>query len=165
MSKQIPLYGKGGKVVGHTLISDRDYALVRRYRFYIGKQGYATTSMVMEDGSRRNITLHQMLKPKKMKDGEWLVVDHKNCERLDNRRCNLRYLFSHENSRNAKRRSDNKTGFQCVAYRPKTNKYESYFYIKGHKIHVGIFDSAEEAYIGVQMAKKMTKWFPPARGH
>ena len=161
--KKLPVYSKTN-VVAYTTISDQDYSLLRRYKWSLSSSGYAVTNISV-DGWSKTISLHSILKPfKRLDDGTKLVCDHIDRDRLNNTRSNLRMVTPQMNARNCNLRGDNKTGFQCVAYRPSKNKFEGYFYCDKKKYHVGLFDSSEEAAIAVERAKKKAGWYPPARG-
>ena len=161
--KKLPVWSKG-QIVAQTFVSDKDYALLKMYKWSLSSSGYAITTITVE-GWTKTLGLHSILLPKKrLDDGTVLVVDHVNRNRLDNTRKNLRYVTPTMNARNCSVRSDNKTGFQCVAFRPNKNKWEGYFYAMGKKIHVGLFDDACSASCAVIDAKRKAKWFPPARG-
>ena len=166
--KKLPIYSKNN-VVAYTTISDQDYSLLRRYKWSLSSSGYAVTTITV-DGWSKTISLHSILKPfKRLDDGTKLVCDHIDRNRLNNTRSNLRMVTPQMNARNCSLRSDNKTGFQCVAYRPSRGKWEAYYYAKNgdgksKKIHIGLFDDICSASCAVIDAKRKAKWFPPARG-
>ena len=58
---------------------------------------------------------------------------------------NCRWVTHKENSNNRKK-YNNKTGYTGVYFKPKINKYVSYFYVNRKQIHVGSFNTAKEAY-------------------
>ena len=74
-------------------------------------------------------------------------VDHINRNTLDNRRCNLRLCSNGANIRNGKVRTNNTSGVTGVSLYKccKTPKWEAYIKVNYRKIHLGIFDSKEEA--------------------
>lgn len=58
---------------------------------------------------------------------------------------NCRWVTHKQNSNNRKK-YNNKTGYTGVYFKPKINKYVSYFYVNRKQIHVGSFNTAKEAY-------------------
>jgi hypothetical protein len=64
---------------------------------------------------------------------------------LDNRRSNLRPATPSQNSGNARRPSDNTSGFKGVTFYGRTGRWRAY--IGGHlrQRHLGYFRTAEEA--------------------
>lgn len=65
------------------------------------------------------------------------VVDHINCDRSDNRWCNLRLATRSQNRMNSKRKTK---GYVCV-----NGRYRASIYVKGHLESLGTFDTEEEA--------------------
>lgn len=73
------------------IIDFDDLPLVQGHRWYINKGGYAFASI-----GGRNVTMHRLIMgvdPSKM-------MDHKDGNRLNNRRANLRFCTAQENARN-----------------------------------------------------------------
>ncbi len=73
------------------VIGERDFFTVSKYRWYI-KDGYAITSI----GGKR-IKMHHLILGK---PPHGMVVDHRNRERMDNRRANLRTIMQRGNAKN-----------------------------------------------------------------
>lgn len=75
--------------------------------------------------------------------GEWpdRKVDHINTDPMDNRWVNLRLATSAQNQWNVGMRRNNTTGFTGVYYDKRRNKYRTELHV-----HLGRFDTAEEAY-------------------
>ena len=82
------------------------------------------------------------------------VVDHRNGDKSDNRWSNLREATRGENSWNAKKRTDNGSGFKGVSLHRATGRYAAYIFIGGEKRHLGYFDTAEEAFEAYCVASK-----------
>jgi HNH endonuclease/AP2 domain len=78
--------------------------------------------------------------------GEWPIyeIDHKNGQRGDNRWENLRHATKSQNQGNARKRSDNTSGFKGV-WRHK-EKWRSVVFKDRRKYHIGLFDTPEEAH-------------------
>jgi hypothetical protein len=79
-------------------------------------------------------------------------VDHENHDTLYNRKTNLRPADDFQNTRNARIRKDNKTGFKGVTHRGK--KYQAGIRVNGKRKHLGTCDTAEEARILYENAAK-----------
>jgi len=84
----VPVYGDAG-VVAYTQVDAEDYELAMRFRWNLDDWGYALTHIRKPDGSRTTIKLHQLLMGQPPAVG--LTVDHRNRQKLDNRRDNLRW--------------------------------------------------------------------------
>ncbi len=77
--------------------------------------------------------------------GKWPKeeVDHINCTRNDNRWINLREATRFENMRNVEMKFTNKTGFKGVS--KSNNKWLARIRVLGKFIHLGVFNTPEEA--------------------
>jgi hypothetical protein len=71
-------------------------------------------------------------------------VDHKNRNTLDCRRSNLRLATKAQNNKNASIRKDNTTGIKGVYLRP-NGKYRAMIAVSSKLVHIGYFDTIEEA--------------------
>ena len=79
---------------------------------------------------------------------EWphYLIDHIDGNRLNNSIGNLRVVSYEESSRNVGKRSDNTSGVTGVN-RTQSNKWFSRIVHEGKKIHLGTFESFEEAVL------------------
>lgn len=73
------------------------------------------------------------------------IVDHINWDKLDNRKCNLRFVTKSQNNINIHRKSNNKSGYTGVYYSKRLNKYCARIGINKNKIYLGDFNTFEEA--------------------
>lgn len=71
-------------------------------------------------------------------------VDHINGNKLDNRKCNLRYVTTKQSNMNLGIRKNSSTGVKGVSYDKRLRRYEAYIHDE-KKISLGRFDSLEEA--------------------
>lgn len=72
-------------------------------------------------------------------------IDHINHDRLDNRWENLREVNNTDNTRNTGLSKNSKTKVNGVSYVPRLDKYRAYITVKRKHIHLGVFDSIEDA--------------------
>ena len=77
--------------------------------------------------------------------GEGLEVDHINHVRNDNRLVNLRFVTHGENMRNKSVSSKSTTGVTGVDFSKAHKKYRARIRVDGELIHLGYFDTLEEA--------------------
>jgi hypothetical protein len=70
-------------------------------------------------------------------------MDHKNRKRADNRWCNLRLASHEENMRNKGVSGDNQLGIKGVYFH--RSRFAARIWKDGRSIHLGLFDTAEEA--------------------
>lgn len=102
-------------------------------------QGYMTASI-----GGKNYLLHRII---------WLYqkgylpdqVDHIDHDRTNNIWSNLREVNNETNSKNCTVSTNSTTKINGVSYIPSRNKYRAYINHKGKQIHLGLFNTIEEA--------------------
>jgi hypothetical protein len=95
---------------GHLVIVDKDTAKwASKMKWNICPRGYARTWIRNADGTRKYVPMHRLVL--RAKQGE--IVDHKNRDKLDNRKKNLRVVSSFVNALN--RGSKGKSKYKGVA--------------------------------------------------
>jgi len=72
-------------------------------------------------------------------------VDHIDHDRCNNAWSNLREVSPRNNSLNCSKKRSNTTGINGVSYHLGLNKYRAYINEHGRQIHLGVFDTLEEA--------------------
>lgn len=75
-----------------------------------------------------------------------VVVDHINGNTLDNRKINLREATPKENSRNARKRVDNSSGYKGVSFNKHTQSWQARIRVDGCLKYLGVYETAEEGY-------------------
>lgn len=89
----LPLHDATGSVVAHTKVDPIDASWLRNWRWSVNPDGYAYRV------SGRTLPLHRVLLGL-MDAPRWVMSDHINRDRLDNRRVNLRPATPAENRAN-----------------------------------------------------------------
>lgn len=105
--------------------------------------GYAVGE---ERESGQHVRMHRLITG--APDG--VEVDHVNRDGLDNRRSNLRLCTAEDNQRN-RRMATSRSGFIGVLPRP-SGRWQASISGSGKKVHLGTFDTAEEAAKARDMA-------------
>lgn len=87
--------------------------------------------------------------------GEWPngEIDHINGNRMDNRIKNLRVVNKSKNMHNRGMNRNNSSGYPGVSFHKASNKYQAQITVDSKVIHLGFFDSKEEAFLAYQLAK------------
>ncbi|MCA9312763.1 HNH endonuclease [Candidatus Saccharibacteria bacterium] len=83
-----------------------------------------------------------------------MVVDHISGNTLDNRQSNLRVCTNAANIRNGKLRINNSTGVQGVTWDKSRNKWQSRIKVNYKTVHLGRYNSLEEATKARKLAEK-----------
>jgi len=112
--------------------------------YYVGK-AYA-----IREVAGRTEYMHKVI----MKAGPDVQVDHKNLNPLDNRKDNLRICTSHQNAQNKALQTNNTSGYKGVGWRKSRSKWISSIRVNNQLIHLGSYDSKEQAALMYDIAAK-----------
>ena len=104
---------------------------------------YAVKKTLGGAKNRKTLILHRVIMENPPRG---MVVDHINGDTLDNRRCNLRVTTHQENMRNILPRKRSKTGVCGVfLYKKRTDKFIARIPVNGKNLHLGVFETIEDA--------------------
>lgn len=115
----------------------------------LGNRGYKVGMLLGEW-----VTAHTVcyaLKHGAWPDGE---IDHIDGNKLNNTAANLRCVSPQENKKNMPIYHNNKSGHTGVSYRAKTGKWIAAIGVDGKNLHIGCFDTLQDAVAARQMAEK-----------
>jgi len=126
------------------LVDDDDYERLSCFKWYLQNDGYAARNQKQEDGTRRTVLMHRVIAGAKPGDG--MHVDHRDVDKLNNQKGNLRSCLRAENLRNYPRRVDNVSGFKGVQLRKDTGKWRARIGYEGRYLTLGTFETAELAH-------------------
>lgn len=84
-----------------------------------------------------------------MVHGRWpeRQIDHINGNRSDNRIANLREATALQNLRNSAKRKNNTSGYKGVSFEKRTKKWIARIKLDAKRLHIGSFDTPEEAHL------------------
>ena len=117
---------------GQTLIIDaQDIPLVKSHAWQIDKDGYLARSRRNPIGT---VFLHREILG--IRDRK-IIVDHRNRNRMDCRRCNLRTATPTQNAANHGPFKTNKTGYTGVYFSRSSGRYEVKVGYRGRRIKLG----------------------------
>lgn len=133
MAKQIPLRARDGTVRAYAVVDDEDFARLGHLRWHLMGEGYAA-----RDVGRRKLYLHR-----EVVDGA--EVDHKDGNKLDCRRSNLRSVTRKQNAQNTGPRSDNTSGYRGVTWNKRKGRWQVQCKVDGRLKFGGYFDDVDEA--------------------
>lgn len=102
-----------------TLVSDCDYTYLKQWKWGYhkthgrnGKPGRGGYAVRTTEGSNGRPAIHQVIANRMKLKGQ--QIDHRNRNKLDNQRCNLRCASFSQQTANEDLRRDNKSGFRGV---------------------------------------------------
>lgn len=134
-----------------TIVDSSDYERLSQWNWHAnwscGKQGYYASRYV---GKQRIymqgeiMGLHQRRSAAKRHK---LVVDHKNGDPCDNRRCNLQIISRSKDALKRKKQTNNTTGRRCITRRKRAHGYvyQAYISIRGKRRYLGTFKTFDSA--------------------
>jgi len=133
---------------GKFAIVDKNMGHLANWNWWISCHGYA-----VRDSERRAVFLHQAITGRSICG---LEIDHVNGNKLDDRRCNLRFVTHRENGQNNKRRREGKTWskFPGVTWYKYDKKWAARIVVGEKSFYLGRFDKEEDAAVVYQNAVK-----------
>jgi len=150
----IPLRNRLRQIVAYTLIDEQDAALSWT-AWHRRADGYAAgtlrrTHPYQGTNNRKTQLLHRVI----LQAPHGVEVDHINRNRLDNRRCNLRFATSGEQARNVSLNSRNTTGYKGVSFLPGARRWLASVVFDGATYRLGLFKSPEAAAFAYDFAAR-----------
>ncbi len=131
------------------LVDDADFEWLNQWKWHYRNTGYAIRRDYCGEKPRW-VRMHRLIinAPKGME------VDHKNGDKLDNRRSNLRIATHKDNCRNVPKRSNGKNIYKGVEKGSLAKSYSSRIKVNGERIYLGSFKTAETAAKAYNQASK-----------
>ena len=142
------------------LVDDQDFLRLSEFKWFTLKRRntcYAATFTGMWDSKRRRgrilLLMHRVIL--RLPAGRQPCVDHMNGNGLDNRRKNLRVASMSQNLANSKQRwANNTSGYKGVSFHKRGHMWTAQITVNYKKIHLGCFQSPEEASGAYRQAAK-----------
>jgi hypothetical protein len=124
---------------GFVLVSDEDEALARQYSWHTNARGYVRSTLWLGGGKTRQVLLHKLL----LADAK--LVDHRNGDKLDCTRDNLRAATPEENARNRGGIPATSSRYKGVCWNRGCGKWQAAIRVRRTLIHLGVFDDEAAA--------------------
>jgi HNH endonuclease len=118
-----------------TKVDDDDFELVSQYSWY-ENEGYAITYC-----KGKRIRMHRLI----MNAPDGVDVDHRDQDKLNNQKYNLRFCTTTQNNRNVRLHKNNTTGYKGVSIEPSTGYFRPNVYKDGVAISFGNFKDIHHA--------------------
>lgn len=147
---RIPLCRRDGSISGYVLINAADVAWASQYRWHLTDKGYAARN-VWVGRKHHMVPMHRELLG--LSKGDGLEVDHRNRNRCDNRRSNLRAVTSDDQHHNRSSYAGSSSRFRGVSWHKVTQKWRARVQVYGKTHYLGLFDSEEEAGAAIRAAR------------
>ena len=125
-------------------VDDSDYENVSRFKWSIKQERdglYAVRNTLKKDGKKRIYMHHEIVG----KPPLGMVIDHKDCDGLNNQRSNLRFATKSQNGANRGYEIRNTSGFKGVSWDVKRDKWQVGIQINKHRFALGRFTDINDA--------------------
>lgn len=131
-------YGRGYLISGEEFLFDLEYYdLIKDFYWHKNSRGYITSNT-----KGKAIKLHRLILD--CFDSK-ITIDHINHNKLDNRKCNLRFVSRSQNGMNSQLHKNNTSGVSGVTWNKKIQKWVARITLDYERIYLGAFDSFEKA--------------------
>lgn len=136
----------------YTVVDDKDYEYLNQWKWCLrGRPGhYYAGRVVQKNNVVTTIWMHRLIN--NTPDG--YETDHRNRNKLDNQRRNLRTFTHAQNVLNAGPQRNNKSGYRGVSWHKQRKKWTARAKIDGKYKSLGLFTSPKEASKVYQEAVK-----------
>jgi hypothetical protein len=138
----IPLHARDGSVRAYAIVDEADFAQLSRWQWHLTAKGYACRAEGRRP-DRVQFWMHRVVLGLEPSDPR--CADHRNRDKLDNRRSNLRAVTDAQNHQNLDVRRTSTIGYRGVT---RAGRAGDRFMARagGHeRQYLGVFDTAEEA--------------------
>jgi hypothetical protein len=145
---EIILQDKNGKETAKAIIDTEDIDKCNVYKWSLHSEGYAYG----RNKNNNKILLHNLI----INNNPKAIIDHKNHNKLDNRKYNLRICNYSENNMNSAIPSNNTSGTKGISYNKRDKVWEAYVSKNGKRLHKYFKDKSK----AIEFRKKIeTKLF------
>ena len=134
------------------MVDDEDYGFLNQFFWQVDREG------IIKTRSKENghvLLTHLLMKPPK-----GFEIDHKDRNRLNNQKSNLRFATSAQNKMNRGPRKDCKSGYKGVSWHKQRKKWTTRIKIKNKYLFLGLFEDIKQAaFVYNNAAKKYFREF------
>lgn len=132
----IELFNKKQEKTGDALVDDYDYYSISKSKWSLDYDGYAISTIL-----GKTVKLHRII----MNAPQNVFVDHKNRNKLDNRKQNLRFATPTINSHNKSKSKNSTSQYFGVSFKQRDNIFVARIIKDKKYYHVGSFKDELEA--------------------
>lgn len=138
----IPLHDRAGNIVDYAQVDDVDFVRFGHLRWYRNARGYATRFVGVRP-NRRSLLLHREILGLVRGDGK--EGDHKDRDKLNNQRSNLRITTHAQNKQNLDPLQGKSSAYRNVSWYKRYGKWRVDIKINGKVRFLGYFDNELDA--------------------
>ena len=123
-------------------VDPSDLALLSRFKWYFGKNGYAVTA-------QGKYYMHRLVN----NTPPGMQTDHINGDKLDNRSSNLRTVTPTANGRNRDKNKNNTSGYKGITWVKSRKKWLAHIKVNYKLVNLGRFERIEDAILSRRNAE------------
>lgn len=131
-----------------TLIDDDIYQQIKKYKWRISERGYVSRNEMKAGRKQKTIYLHKLVCPSTYK------TDHRNGNKLDNQRNNLRACTQAQNIQGKSIQKNNRSGFKGVYAHSKNGTWIAQINPQGKAVYLGTFHKPLHAAMAYDIAAR-----------
>lgn len=135
---EMGLYNKKCKEIARTIVDTEDVGKIRKHKWHLDSYGYVRTNINGKPVGIQHIIMGNS--PNKGK-----LIDHKDRNKLNNRKSNFRFCTYAQNLRNGGMRKNNTSGYKGVFEIKQSKKWRAVIKVNRKNIHLGHFTDKLEA--------------------
>jgi hypothetical protein len=126
------------------LVDDADYPIIASYKWFAARSQQGTYYAVRHPNKYKPmVIMHRVIMGCSTAS---MIIDHIDGNGLNNQRTNLRFATARLNGLNRFRRKPTKKNLPVgVSQSHRMTRYAAYVQIKGKSVHLGCFDTSEQA--------------------
>ncbi|MBI5872710.1 MAG: hypothetical protein HZB36_01005 [Candidatus Omnitrophica bacterium] len=137
--------------IHYALFDDDDYQKVSAYRWHVRHKNkcpdlFYAARIKQINGKRKTIWMHRFIM--NLESNDRRLVDHRNTDGLDNRKCNLRIATIQENVRHSRKHRDAlHSQYKGLYWEAERQMWRAYIYVNKKKFWLGRFKKEKDAAI------------------
>lgn len=122
------------------IVDDDDFERCMKFRWHISSNGYVVSHIRSGDRSDTKQLLSRFV----TNAPNGVLVDHKDGNKFDNRKAELRFCTKSQNGWNRGKNKNNTSGFKGVSWDRFKSKWKAQIQVHGKNIYIGRFNDIEE---------------------
>jgi hypothetical protein len=142
-ARAIPLRRRDGSTRTFTWVDEDDYEQANFISWSLHPHGYVTRT-VGPKNNQYTFRLHRLILG--LRDDDPRQPDHRNGNRKDNRRCNLRAVLEKHNHQNLRPRKDGTSKYRGVRYDRRRDNWVAEAQVEFKRFYIGAFKTEFEAH-------------------
>ncbi len=133
------------------IVDKEDFERLSRHKWFLSNKGYAVRTVTVGFKKKATALMHRVILgvPPEME------TDHRNRNRLDNRRQNLRVCSFRENAKNRTVNKNSRSGIKGVYWHRARETWVALIGVNGRRLHLGCFPSKEAAASAYEAAARL----------